>query len=343
MEKQLDELNKMLLRSMDKTYPVGLAQGQMGISIYFYYLSRIRQNENYKAIAEQLLENTLGKLSPDSSISVEKGLAGVGLGVTHLIEAGFVEGEVNELLEDIDSAIFKRLAFLPGNSPYKKDELLHLLFYLSVRLTDQTDDDGRYIFRELIIKTLNIFVSGLTGDFFDETFSFSVYHYHLPLFTYICARLLEQDFYNERIYKILEEFELAILSRFPLLHANRLYLLCGMLPLISYMSNPQWKEYVDLLHEEISLPTIFDKEMKNKHIFISNGLSLMYLLLNYLDKKYPDYKIGYSSQVFYARITGSEAWESLFKRDYYFNIHQGLLNGFPGVLLVLSQIQEHGV
>lgn len=340
MKEQIEELNKILLQLIDKTYPVGVAQGKIGISIYFYHLSQIEQYENYKTIAEQLLDDTLGKLSLDSSISVEDGLAGIALGVAHLIKAGFVEGDVNELLEDIDNVIFKRIAFLQPNLSYKKEELLHLLFYLYMRLTNQTDEDSQYIFRELIIKVINIFAAGLKNDFFDESFSFSVYHYHLPLFTYICARLLEQDFYNDRIYKILEEFEPKILSRLPILHANRLYLLCGILPLIPYMRNPRWRDYSNLLQKEINLQVILDKEMKNKHIFISNGLSMVYLLLYNLEKNYLTYKIPYDPLYFYDKIISSEAWESLSKHDYFFNIHCGLLNGFPGVLLVLSHIQK---
>lgn len=343
MEKRIRELNTMLLESVDATYPLGLAQGQMGICIYFYYLSQIEQNEEYQTIAEQLLDDTLNKLSLTSSISVENGLAGIALGVTHLINAGFVEGDVNDLLEEIDSVIFKRLAFLPLDSSYKKEELLHLLFYLTVRLTDQTDENDRYIFRGLIIKVINIFANDLKDDFFDESFSFSLYHYHLPLFTYICACLLEHNFYNDRIYKILEEFELKILSRFPVLHANRLFLLCGMLPLIPYMRNTEWGVHTDLLQKEIDLQVIIDKEMKNKHIFVSNGLSMIYLFLYYLEKNYPKNKISFSSQYLYEKIIASEAWESLFRHDYFFNIHCGLLNGFPGVQLVLSHIQKQNI
>ncbi|MDR2914721.1 MAG: hypothetical protein LBV74_07815 [Tannerella sp.] len=340
MNKLIDQLDQKLLQSLEKPYPVGLTQGKMGICIYFYHLSRIEKEDKYKMIAGQLLDDILENLSPELPISVENGLAGIALGITHLIKAGFVEGDVNELLEDFDNIIFKRLAFLRDHTSHPKSELLHLLFYLSVRLSAQTDENGRYIFQELIIKTLNNFVSGITDDFFDESYSFSVYHYHVPLLACIFSRLLKQDFYNERIYKILEELELKILFRVPLLHANRLYLLCGILPLAPYMRNPHWKEYADLLRREISLPIIFEREMKNKHIFLSNGLSMVYLLLYCLEKNHPEYRIAYNPQDFYDRIVSSEAWDSLFRKGHFFNIHEGLLNGFPGVRLLLHHIQK---
>lgn len=339
MKAYIKELNKILSQSIGESYPLGLAQGQMGICIYFYHLSRTEDNENYKVIADQLLDDTLDKLSLDS-ISVENELVGIALGITHLIKEGFVEGEVNELLEDIDNVIFKRLGFLQSQSSYKKEELLHLLYYLFVRLTYQIDNNNKYIFRELIIKIINIFATRLNNDFFNESFSFSIYNFHLPVFTYVCACLLEQNFYNDRIYKILEELEPQILSKFPVLHANRLYMLCGMLPLVPYMKNPKWKLHVDLLHKEIKLQVIFDKEMRNKHIFVGNGLSLVYLLLYYLENNYSEYKICYNPQDFYDKIIASEAWDSILKHDYFFEAHRGLLEGFSGVQLVLSHIKK---
>lgn len=343
MNKQIDELNKRLLQSIEKPYPIGLAQGKMGICIYFYHLSRIEQEEQYKIIAEELLDEILEKLSPDLPINIESGLAGIALGIIHLIKTGFVEGDENELLDDFDNIIFKQLAFIPDNTSPKKDDLLHLIFYLSLRLSAQTNENERYIFQELIIKTLNKFASGITGDFFDETYSFSVYQYHTPVLTYIFSLILRHDFYNERIYKILEEFELKILSRLPISHANRLYMLCGILPLVPYMPNLQWKDCADLLHREINLSLIFEREMKNKHIFVSNGLSMVYLLLYYLEKNYPEYKITYNPSDFYEKIISSEAWDSLFTKTHFFNIHNGLLNGFPGVQLILSHIQKQNI
>lgn len=343
MHAQIETLNSMLLQAIDKSYPVGIAQGQMGISIYFYYLARIERNDEYRTIAERLLDNTLSRLSLDSSLSVEEGLAGIALGVGHLIKAGFIEGNINEFAEDIDHAVFKHLAFQRSPANLGKEELLHWLFYLYVRLTEQEEEGSRYLSRKLIIKTIHVFMAGLPDDFFDEPLSFSAYHYHLPLFAYLCALLLEQNFYNARLYKLWEEWEPKILSHFPRLHANRLYLLCGLLPLLPYMKNPCWKEHALLLQKHIDLRVIFDQEMKNKHIFVSNGLSAIYLLLYYLETHYPAYKISYSCRDFYETIRASDAWESLVKHDYFFNIHSGLLNGFPGVRLVLSHMLKNNL
>jgi hypothetical protein len=69
----------------------------------------------------------------------------------------------------------------------------------------------------------------------------------------------------------------------------------------------------------------------------------MYILLHYLDKNYSDFRIAYNPQKFYDKIIISEVWDSLLNKVYFFNIHQGLLNGFPGVQLILSHIQKQSV
>ena len=331
-------LNKKVLNSINKGYPVGLVHGQMGICIYFYHLYRISKNENDKVIADQLMDDILGKISQESSISVEDGLAGIALGIIHLIRADFIEGEVNELLEDIDSQIFNRLAFISGKY-IKKEELLHLLLYLYIRFKYQNNNDDKYIYSELIIKSLDLFVLNFRKDLFDEYYTFSVYHYHLPMFIYICGKLLSLGFLNERILQLVKMFETLILSRLPVLHSNRLYLLAGMLSIIPYMNNSNWEKHAIFLQKNIDLNHILKNEMKNKHIFISNGISMIYVLLNYLNENYPEYKIEYDHNVFYDRIISSEAWES-FKQDYYFDIHHGLVNGFPGVHLILSHLHK---
>lgn len=331
------ELNKKLLLSIDDNYPIGLTQGLMGICIYFYHLHRIEDDEAYQLIADEMLDKILGRLSMESSISVENGLAGIALGVMHLIKYDFIEGNENWVLEEIDNVIFRNLAFFQPDSSYKKETLLYILYYLSRRLESQDDESDIYVYQELIIKILNIFVSELSENFFNESYSFSVYDFHLPAFTFICACLLKHKFYNARIYKILEEFETKILSTFPVLHANRLYMLCGMLPLVPYMGF-RWKRHVNLLYKETQLKHIFE-EMNNKHIFLANGLSLIYLLLNFLEKNYPKYKISYNAYELYEKIIASEAWESLIDHDYFFESHQGILQGFPGVILILSHIK----
>jgi len=335
--------DKLLLSEINR-YPVSLLHGKMGLSIYFFQMSKNETKPEYQSIAEQLLEQILQHdLSPNHSIDVEEGLAGVGLGVTWLIKNGFVEGDLNEILETIDDIIFRRIAFQENQFHFSSTKLLGLTGYLIIRQKEQTDTNMRTVYQDLIIKAMNMLYAKIDDDFLNESYSFSIYHYQLPALLWVISKLIEADFYNYRIYKILDELRLRILSRIPLLHSNRLYLLWGLLKLIPCLNQDQesWIKHAKLLHQEISLDEIFENEMISRKIFISNGLSAIYILLHYINCNFPEYRIAFDPQTIYNKLQSSDAWNALLERDYFYNIHHGLLNGFPGVQLVLSHIKQH--
>jgi len=333
--------DKLLSSNLD-SYPVGLFHGKMGLCIYLYHLSEIEDTSAYQSMAEQLLDQILlHDLSPSQSIDVEDGLAGIGLGVTYLIKNRFVEGELNELLEDMDNAIYRRIVFQKDASRFSPTRLLHLTGYLYIRLKEQTVDDFRILYQDLIIKVLNMLYERIDDEFLNESYTFSVYHYQLPVLLWIISRLLKAGFYNDRIYRILHTLEPGILSRFPLLHSNRLFLLWGMLHLRPYLRNSaSWNNYMQLLYREISVDEILKNEMKGRKIFISNGLSMMYILLHAINRDFPDYSISFDPQTVYSQIQNSDAWNASIERDYFYDIHHGLVNGFPGVQLVLAYIKQ---
>jgi len=186
----------------------------------------------------------------------------------------------------------------------------------------------------------------IDDDFLNESYSFSIYHYQLPVFLWITAKLLEAGFYNEKIYKMLDVLRLQILSRFPLLHSNRLFLLWGMLHLKPFLHDvlqqeEAWNKYIQMLYREINLDEILEKEMTGRKIFISNGLSAVYILLHAINSDFPDYRIPFDPQTIYDRLQNSDAWKAMLECDYFYQIHHGLLNGFPGVQLVLEHIRQN--
>ena len=336
-------LTGKLLSSKLEGYPASLFHGKTGLSIYFFHLSRIESNSEYHAIADKLLDQVLlHGLSKNQSINVEDGLAGVGLGVTWLVKNRFIEADLNELLEVIDDAIFRRIAFQKDTSGFSATLLSHLTGYLYIRLKEQTDINLKTLYQYLIIKVLNMLYGKIDDDFLNESYSFSVYHYQLPVLLWIISKLLEAGFYNDRIYKMLDELQLRILSRFPLLHSNRLFLLWGMLNLKPYLHNrAPWNSHIQLLYREISLDEILENEMTGRRIFVSNGLSMIYILLHALNTDFPDYPIPFDPHIIYNKIQNSDAWNAMLERDYFYQIHHGLFNGFPGVRLVLSHIRQN--
>ena len=338
----IDVLNRKLL--IDEQHSIGLTSGKMGMCIYFYYLSRWEVKEKHKQVAEKLLDEVINNLTNKMDFSVENGLAGIAIGISHLVREKFVEGDINEILEEVDSRIFKVLAFLKQeDSKFSKQVLIHLLYYLYVRYIEQKSFGNKYIFQELIIKTVEIIYHNLPADFFHEHFSFSFTNYKSPLFLFILSKLYDLNIYNDRLDRILEEFIGPILSVIPILHANRLYLLNGLLSIKPYLLKYK-NEIISRIHlikERINIEHIMNVELKNQDIYIKNGLSFIYILLFFIQIKHPEYKIDYDPQTFFNRITNSKAWNTLLSSDYYQKKHDGLFNGFPGAHLVLVHIKNN--
>jgi len=335
------KLTDKLLSSNLEGYPAGLFYGKTGLAIYLYRLAKIESNPEYRRMAEQLLDRILlHDLSPGQSVDVEDGLAGVGLGITYLIQNRFEAGDINQLLEGIDNAIYRRIVFQQNPSTFSATQLLHLTGYLYIRLKDLTDANAQMLYRELIIKALNMLYSRIDDEFLNETCSFSICDYQLPVLLWVFGRLLEAGFYNDRIYSILDELQPRILSRFPLLHSNRLFLLWGMLHLKPFVHAPAWSGYIELLYREISVDEILENEMTGRKIFINNGLSGIYILLYAINTGFPDYPVAFDPQKMYDRIQNSDARNAMIERDYFYKIHHGLLNGFPGVQLVCHELRE---
>ena len=150
--------------------------------------------------------------------------------------------------------------------------------------------------------------------------------------------LIQYDFYKDRIQKVLEQLSLYMFSHLPHLHLNRLYLLWGILPLRD--CSPDWQRYVNELRKSINLDIIYNREIKGKDIYISNGYASLYFLLEGLKRDFPEYTIPFNPHLIYDWIISSDAWDALMENEYYYNIHRGLLNGFPGTVLALLNIKQ---
>lgn len=333
---EYQNINKILLASINPHF-YGLANGKMGLCVYFYHLSRLENQPECESIAERLLDEVIENISLNNSIGVGTGLSGIAIGIDHLINEKFIIGDVNEILREIDDVIFKAIAFEDKITKDRTIDYILLLYYLYIRYAKQVDDESFYIYNELIVKTIENTYQAISFDFFDEPTSFSS-HYKLPLFLYVLSRIISLDIYNYRILKIIGELKNKILGIFPVSHGNRLYLLCGLLSVNVYLKDSDYTKHIELLRGNIDLQRILYNEFINKQVFIKKGLSLLFILLLFLEKEFSDYAIVFDKKALYDRIADSEVWnmEKRVDNDYFF----GLYSGIPGTILILSYLKN---
>jgi hypothetical protein len=290
--------------------------------------SRLLKEPKTEELAGKLLDEVSGGLSAYSGKGPSPELVQIGIGIDYLLRNAFVKGNSNTILGDFDDVIFRSFAPESKSNNYPLN-LMRVLYYTCIRLEKQKKgNDLHFMMEELCIKIFNELCDSLDSNFFEEPILFNL-DYKLPQFLYVVGKTHSLKFYNYKIDPFLKEFFGLISSRFPVSHANRLYLLWGLVRFKELTESNIFDEQIELLHSHIDYQKIIYEEMRNKTVFIKNGVAGIYLLLSGLEKTH--YPILYDKQLFKKRIEDSDVW----KEDQWTKENLGLIHGFSGLIMVL--------
>lgn len=186
MEKNLQRIaNTLVLYSYHVNNP-GLLAGKMGIILYLYRYSKFAGNEFYSEFAGDMLDTVLRE-SATVSTDFENGLTGIGWAVNYLLKRKIIDGDVNDVLRDVDTRVFGRIECNPENS------VLGHSIYLLERLRDNKDNVD---FEKRIQHVLHICRRGLS----DYKGRFSLYHLNSLLYFLIEVDKASQ--YADEVEKI---------------------------------------------------------------------------------------------------------------------------------------------
>ena len=321
-------VNEKIIASCNQKMSLDIEKGKMGYCLYFFNLARLLSEPKYQKQAEKILDNIYSELSAEPTERSVYELAQIGTGVNCLIKRKFVEGNINSVLGDIDDRIFKKLAFEKTPITYRTYGIILVLYFVCMRIEEQKkESDAKFILEEIEIKLFNSLYQSLDPGFYDESILFNLISYKLPQFLFTVSKLYSLQFYNYRITEILREISGLILSRMPVLHANRLYLLWSLMHLKKSTGWTIWNEQMDMLVNHIDYQKIIYKELRNKDVFLLDGVAGIYMLLNAL--KDTTCRIPFDKILFRKRIEESEIW-----KDEELAKSVGLANGFSGLLWV---------
>lgn len=341
IEELINRLNARLenLRQRRKL-PLGLYEGETGICLYYYFLYRQTGKKAYEKTAETLLDDLYQRIGEVLSIDVKTGLAGIGLGITFLARQGYIRANINQTLEDLDNYILREL-FYRTNEEERFDSLslIHLLYYLYVRVTQQKKESvSRQIYQEVIIRLLNRTYTQLENnpDHTERSFVYKI-DFELPQFLFVLGKLFELNYYNDRIQAIVNELTAAICSIFPILQANRLYLLWGIDCINKQVHSPILSSHLNFLKEHVDINYLLNEELKDKNIYLNNGAASIYYLYEACSPYFKELNI----QAFENKILHSQAWNMLKENDNYFENHIGLFTGFTGSLITLLTLNKN--
>jgi len=255
------------------------------------------------------------------------------MGIDYLIKQKYLQGNINSVLEDIDKLIFKSVVFETKPVTYKMNGIIPVLYFICTRIGQQhKGSDAGLMLEELCIKLINGLYRSLDLDFYEESYLFNILNYKLPQFLFVASKIYSLQFYNYRIIEILKDISNIILSRMPALHFNRLYLLWSLVHLKEATGWNIWDEQMNLLINHIDYQKIIYKELRNKDVFILDGVTGIYLLLSALKKTV--YPISFEKTFFCRRIEESEIWKDEEALEFL-----GVINGFSGLIWVYYLIK----
>ncbi|MDR0835309.1 MAG: hypothetical protein LBN11_01850 [Tannerella sp.] len=104
----LSRIVRHLILDASFTRDIGLYHGKMGIVLFFAHYGRYTGNSLYDDFAGELLDEIYEDIHAGTSIDFENGLCGIGWGIEYLLQNGFMEGDSDEVLSEIDQKIMER-------------------------------------------------------------------------------------------------------------------------------------------------------------------------------------------------------------------------------------------
>ena len=107
IEQKLAEIAVFLEKNKEAINEPGLLSGKLGVALFLFQYSRLSNNSFYEELASTLIDEAFDSIETVNTIDFDKGLTGIGWGIEYLIQNGFVDGDSNEILEELDNVIFK--------------------------------------------------------------------------------------------------------------------------------------------------------------------------------------------------------------------------------------------
>ena len=328
---QIEILNARIINSNMNIFPNELLNGKMGICIYFYHISQFLSNKEYYDYAERLLANICDSVSNESCIDFNNGVSGIAWGIVHLYRKGFVTGNINAILQDIDDVIFRTIHFSSLKDEDKSRlHFLGILLYYTDRYPTMKSRENKILMERTIIYILNHLEDNFHNEQWIQPKEFNISRNVLPLYLLALSRIYKLGLHRDKIIKIWESLSDIVLSTLPLSGANTTFFLFGLQSVLSCFELSKWKERADWLSTTIQPINIIETEFLDKEISFGRGLAgYIWILSLFSNNKLITDLL---KKKVLQKMEQSEIWGERFNHEspsFFGNI--GFFNGYTGV------------
>lgn len=302
---QIINIAEILKHNLSIVKNQSLLYGNTGLCIFFYHLSRYTKNSEYEIIASSLLDEVIENINDSIPLDFENGLAGIGWGIEYLLQNKFVEGEADEILEEIDNRIF---VFLSEKSPANFElttGLTGYLFYYINRLNNKAKkpSEVQKININVLIYIINKIDELVTSQFHtivrDKYFDL---FWRFPVVFHALSETFKLQKYNEKISNMVRQWIPYFEAYIPSIQINRLYLATIIMQIVNMTHDKQLEKQIQIL----LFGTDFDMlllELDPRLINSRYGLHGLIIVLEHAMKIIPSGFPNYTQLIFtYKRI-----------------------------------------
>lgn len=117
----------------------GLFYGEMGVVVFLFHYAAICKDDFYENIATNMLDGIFSQLNKETLVNYADGLVGIGTAVEYLSKNGFVGGDTNEILNDLD-LLLDTIIYQPNQKRGLADGMLGQIRYFRFRMMGQCEN-----------------------------------------------------------------------------------------------------------------------------------------------------------------------------------------------------------
>ncbi len=274
--------------------------GKTGLCLFYYISSRVDGNKQYAEYADSLLEDIYEKM-PTTNVRFDNGLIGIGCAIEYLVQHGYVIGNTDEILQEIDVQLLKQLVnddnlrnlnLANGCAGY----LCYLIFRLQGRTSSRKNDPFRKLLKEMVFYLINSIEKNLLLNFvsINRDVSFDLFA-SFPLTIKLLRKSYDLGIYNQKILRIIEQVLGCLDTMLPTLNTNRLYLVAVLLEFSNIVKSKQFEKSINFLLCSVDYDNVIN-EIPEYNCELQKGIAGVKYLLWDLLRKLPA-ESGYNSNI----------------------------------------------
>lgn len=317
----------------------GLVEGTLGKAIFFYHWSKYCDSTRFHNIADELLDKIYNRLNSDvSNLSFSNGLTGIAIGLDHLMKMDFIEGEKDEVFQDIDVRLYTTIFGQETLAELGLNDQLYFFLYLLRQIEKKSGalQARQYLLRSACIELINALNKAINNQMEELSCpsKFTLF-WPLPCLLYCLGLASAKQIYCSKIKTVIDDLTDLVASMIPVSHGNRLYLLNALLFLSQNHVLPKiWYSHIELLYKNIDLSYLLQSELKDGRIGLIDGKSGI-IVLSCFHNEICEGKNKFDINLIINSVLSSQRWNELSEDGFGFNYSLGF--GMSGIGLALIQ------